>query len=89
MRRRLWVFAVLTFAWTIGFGWWLGANHPELFGEKSVQTESHGETLPPCESEDSEDCYWDAEVAGNGEGTSFIEFHGHIYYRDYSDEVDG
>lgn len=28
--------------------------------------------LPPCPTEDSTNCYWDAEHRGNGVGTSFI-----------------
>lgn len=37
-------------------------------------------TLPPCEQEDSDNCYWDAQVMGNGTGTSFISLHGTVYY---------
>jgi len=33
----------------------------------------HGEPLPPCPTEDSHDCYWDARTMGNGEGRSFID----------------
>lgn len=36
--------------------------------------------LPPCPEEDSEDCIWDATVAGNGEGVSFIQYKGETYY---------
>ena len=28
--------------------------------------------LPPCQSEDSEGCHWDAAEYGNGQGTSFV-----------------
>lgn len=28
--------------------------------------------LPPCEYEDTANCYWDAQTFGNGIGTSFI-----------------
>lgn len=27
--------------------------------------------LPPCQYEDSSNCYWDAATRGNGEGQSF------------------
>lgn len=37
-------------------------------------------TLTPCEYEDSRNCYWDADVAGNGEGVSFIDVDGVAYY---------
>lgn len=32
--------------------------------------------LPPCPTEDSTDCYWDATVHGNGTGQSFATYHG-------------
>lgn len=28
--------------------------------------------LPPCPTEDSTGCYWDAATQGNGVGTSFV-----------------
>lgn len=28
--------------------------------------------FPPCEYEDSNNCYWDAASRGNGQGTSFV-----------------
>lgn len=27
---------------------------------------------PPCATEDSNNCYWDAQARGNGVGTSFV-----------------
>lgn len=30
--------------------------------------------FPPCPTEDSTMCYWDASTRSNGEGTSFIAF---------------
>lgn len=36
-------------------------------------------SLPPCEWEDSENCYWDAQKQGNGKGQSFIDFNGKIH----------
>lgn len=30
------------------------------------------EALPPCATEDSTGCYWDADTMGNGEGHSFV-----------------
>lgn len=29
-------------------------------------------TLPPCATEDSVNCYWNADEQGNGQGRSFI-----------------
>jgi len=37
-------------------------------------------SLPPCESEDSDNCYWDAARMGNGTGQSFISLEGVLYY---------
>jgi hypothetical protein len=36
--------------------------------------------LSPCAAEDSENCYWNAQDRGNGEGTSFIRLDGVTYY---------
>jgi len=36
--------------------------------------------LTPCETEDSDNCYWDASTRGNGEGVSFITLNGVTYY---------
>lgn len=36
-------------------------------------------TLPPCEYEDSADCYWDAANRGNGIGDSFVDIDGLIF----------
>lgn len=36
--------------------------------------------LPPCATEDSTNCYWDADTMGNGEGLSFIDIDGTVYY---------
>lgn len=37
-------------------------------------------TLPPCATEDSDNCYWNAARMGNGTGTSFINLDGVTYY---------
>jgi len=36
--------------------------------------------LRPCVTEDASDCYWDADVMGNGEGRSFVNLDGVVYY---------
>lgn len=38
--------------------------------------------LPPCPTEDSSNCYWDATVQGDGNGMSFIDIDGTAYYTD-------
>lgn len=35
--------------------------------------------LEPCEFEDSTNCYWFAEEAGNGKGQSFVDVNGTAY----------
>lgn len=37
-------------------------------------------TVPPCATEDSTDCYWNAAARGNGDGSSFIDVAGHRIY---------
>lgn len=38
--------------------------------------------LPPCPTEDSENCVWDAETRGNRLGDSFVQYGGKWYYLD-------
>jgi hypothetical protein len=37
--------------------------------------------LPPCPTEDSDNCYWDADTMGNGIGRSFTVVDGVVTYR--------
>lgn len=37
-------------------------------------------TIPPCATEDSDNCYWMAETMGNGKGMSFVTIDGQTYY---------
>lgn len=41
-----------------------------------------GEPLPPCPTEDSDDCYWDAAVRSDGRGSSFYIEDGVAHYED-------
>jgi hypothetical protein len=34
--------------------------------------------LPPCATEDSDNCYWDATAHGNGRGLSFASIDGEV-----------
>ena len=34
--------------------------------------------LPPCATEDSANCYWNARTMGNGQGRSFIDLGGYL-----------
>lgn len=36
--------------------------------------------LPECATEDSTTCVWHADTQGNGEGKSFIDLGGTLYY---------
>lgn len=38
--------------------------------------------LPVCPTEDSNECYWDATIQGNGLGTSFVNYDGVTTYLD-------
>lgn len=51
----------------------------------AFQSHREGATimLPPCADEDAggvSDCYWDAQLRGNGQGTSFAVIRGVTYY---------
>ena len=36
--------------------------------------------IPECKTEDSDNCFWNAQVRGNGEGRSFIVLDGRVFY---------
>jgi len=36
--------------------------------------------LPECPTEDSSTCVWYADVQGNGQGNSFIDLGGNVFY---------
>lgn len=38
-------------------------------------------TLPPCVTEDSNDCYWDAAHRGTHHGWSFVNIRGTVFYQ--------
>lgn len=52
----------------------------ELPASLTETLQAADETIPPCETEDSNNCYWDAETRGNGQGRSFITWDGVTYY---------
>jgi hypothetical protein len=88
--------AVATVAFAITAGFALGssvtvqlmtaANPPIVVPDHSVTSVSLiAEALDtPCAQEDSDNCYWDAEEQGNGEGTSFVAIDGNVYYGEES-----
>lgn len=47
---------------------------------QSVASELSTSTLPPCEHEDSNNCYWNASTMGNGIGRSFTDIMGEVFY---------
>lgn len=36
-------------------------------------------SIPPCEYEDQDNCYWLADKHGNGTGTSFVVIDGAVF----------
>jgi hypothetical protein len=54
---------------TVAFAWWAATipTNPALI-----------DGLPPCATEDSDNCYWDAASMGNGEGLSFAVIEGEV-----------
>lgn len=34
--------------------------------------------LPPCATEDANNCHWDATTNGNGQGSSFVVLNNHV-----------
>jgi hypothetical protein len=38
------------------------------------------DSLPACQTEDSDNCYWDAQTMGNGQGHSFYVIAGNVTY---------
>lgn len=53
---------------------------PVQLDEFTAEAAPEAAYLPPCAEEDSDDCIWDASARGNGEGMSFIAYHGQVYY---------
>lgn len=49
-----------------------------ICGVLAVNTEPL--SLDPCQSESSRDCIWVADLQGNGEGSTFIDYSGNTYY---------
>lgn len=43
--------------------------------------------LPACATEDSDNCYWDAKLMGDGTGRSFDAIDGKVYYWDEVEPV--
>lgn len=42
--------------------------------------------LPPCQYEDEQNCYWDAQRMGDGNGWSFININGTYIYFEHMEE---
>lgn len=76
------------------------AEATEVVTEAEEVTEAPGESgveagaevmalsLPACEYEDSQNCIWDAQKSGNGEGNSFVDIDGTAHYYDYTGVYD-
>lgn len=44
------------------------------------ETAHGGLSIPECATEDSTNCFWNANVQGNGTGNSFLDVNGTAYY---------
>lgn len=54
---------------------------PHALAYAVIPDTAHGGlTFTQCATEDSTNCYWDANVQGNGTGNSFIDVNGTAYY---------
>lgn len=51
-------------------------------GADQDRFDSFTRSIPQCEVEDSQNCFWDAGTSGNGEGESFLDIDGKAYYID-------
>lgn len=49
-------------------------------GEVQNRSDEFLRSIPSCEVEDSQDCFWDAGTSGNGDGQSFVDIGGTAYY---------
>lgn len=64
----------------------LPGSHPSYPSTGASVTVETGEgraitrELPPCPTEDSDNCYWDAAHQGNGQGRSFTVIDGEVSY---------
>lgn len=64
-----------------GYAW---ALTPDPVDAATGGLSSAASLLPmvPCATEDSHDCYWNPRVQGNGEGRSFVDIGGIVYFLD-------
>ena len=44
-----------------------------LMGLGIIVGNANDDSLPPCKTEDSTHCYWDADTMGNGQGNDFVD----------------
>ncbi|UVT31369.1 hypothetical protein SEA_MARCIE_107 [Microbacterium phage Marcie] len=51
-----------------------------IIATSSIDTSPNPPALPACETEDSDNCWWDATEHGNGEGLSFVVIEGEVTY---------
>lgn len=59
-------------------------RHREIKGSRMLVRFSDGSkwSMGPCQYEDSERCYWNAQQRGNGQGHSFVRMFRHTFYLD-------
>lgn len=55
-----------------------------LIGVGFINTANYQDMLPPCTTEDSNNCYWDASEHGNGVGYDFYVINDVLRYDQYT-----
>ena len=73
MREALRVAIAALFVIGVGIVYYeLGASRAPAEFERALST--------PCATEDSTNCHWSAATMGNGDGRSFVNVAGNVYY---------
>lgn len=75
--RKIWSVALIALVAVIVLA---TLTHVEKETTVNIENGFPSVQLDYCEYEDSQNCYWDADVSGNGQGTSFIDVDGVAYY---------
>jgi hypothetical protein len=54
--------------------WWINIAIEDIPDPAATPTHSavNEDSLPPCPTEDSDGCYWDADTMGNGHGHDVV-----------------
>lgn len=58
----------------------MGTVNSNITAADRIDTLMDVSELPPCATEDSTNCFWNAAENGNGQGQSFFNIDGESYY---------